>query len=166
MDGYSSFVDSSGTGVPPGSWEDAIDWLQICRDHPDLAECAQVPSFYGYRIDPSPNIVFAALFGFSLIGYALVYLSTRHDLVFGLAMALGILCEILGYVARLLSWGNQWDEDWFLMQVCCLTIGPAFMAAGIYLCLRRVVEAFGPENSRIAPKYYTWFVCRCPFSLP
>lgn len=44
------------------------------------------------------------------------------------------------------------------MQICCLTIGPAFMAGGIYLCLRRIVYAFGPENSRLKPEWYTRIV--------
>jgi hypothetical protein len=32
------------------------------------------------------------------------------------------------------------------------------MAGGIYLSLRRVVYAFGPENSRISPEAYTRIV--------
>lgn len=48
------------------------------------------------------------------------------------------------------------------MQIVCLTIAPAFMAGGIYLCLRRIVYAFGPENSRIRPESYTRIVSRRP----
>jgi hypothetical protein len=62
-----------------------------------------------------------------------------------------------------LSWQNRWSENGFLVQICCLTIGPAFMAAGVYLCLRRIVSAFGPENSRLPPEYYTRIVS--PFLL-
>jgi hypothetical protein len=42
-----------------------------------------------------------------------------------------------------------------------LTIAPAFMAAGVYLCLRRVVYAFGKENSRISPETYTRLFIPC-----
>lgn len=35
------------------------------------------------------------------------------------------------------------------------------MAAGIYLCLRRIVYAFGKENSRVAPETYTRFFIPC-----
>jgi hypothetical protein len=42
----------------------------------------------------------------------------------------------------------------FLIQIVCLTIGPAFLAAGVYLCLSRIVTTFGPENSRIRPLWY------------
>lgn len=40
------------------------------------------------------------------------------------------------------------------MQIVCLTIAPAFIAAGLYLTLSRIVISFGPENSRIKPLLY------------
>lgn len=36
----------------------------------------------------------------------------------------------------------------------CLTIAPAFLAAGIYLCLSGIVTTFGSENSRLKPRSY------------
>ncbi len=45
-------------------------------------------------------------------------------------------------------------QNGFLIQIVCLTIAPAFMAAGLYLTLSRIVMTFGPENSRIAPLSY------------
>ncbi|KAI1803772.1 RTA1-domain-containing protein [Daldinia bambusicola] len=123
--------------------------------------CPYDQSFYAYRIDLVPNAVFLALFGVSLIGFLAVFAFTRRGGVFTIAMALGLICEILGYAGRIMSWQNQWSEDGFLMQICCLTIAPAFLAAGIYLCIRRIVFAFGPENSRIPPKYYTRIFIPC-----
>ncbi|KAI1771697.1 RTA1-domain-containing protein [Hypoxylon cercidicola] len=123
--------------------------------------CAFERSFYPYRIDLAPNAAFAALFGLSLLGFVGVYAYTRRGAMFLLAMALGLVSEILGYAGRIMSWQNQWTENGFLMQICCLTIGPAFLAAGIYLCIRRIVFAFGPENSRIPPKFYTRIFIPC-----
>ncbi len=42
------------------------------------------------------------------------------------------------------------------MQICCLIMGPAWLAMGIYLTLKHVVKAFGPQYSFLKPKYYTW----------
>ncbi|KAL9131459.1 MAG: hypothetical protein Q9217_000607 [Psora testacea] len=42
------------------------------------------------------------------------------------------------------------------MQVCCLIMGPAWLAIGIYLTLKHIVKAYGPQYSYIRPKYYTW----------
>ncbi len=47
------------------------------------------------------------------------------------------------------------------MQIICLTIAPAFLAAGIYLCLSRIVTTFGAQNSRIAPLTYPRFFIPC-----
>jgi hypothetical protein len=33
----------------------------------------------------------------------------------------------------------------------------------VYLCLRRIVSAFGPENSRLPPEYYTRIVSQLLF---
>lgn len=49
----------------------------------------------------------------------------------------------------------------FLIQIICLTIAPAFLAAGIYLCLSRIVSTFGIENSRIKPLSYPRIFIPC-----
>jgi hypothetical protein len=42
-----------------------------------------------------------------------------------------------------------------------LTIAPALLTAGIYLCLGRVIVAVGSENSRLKPKMYTYIFVGC-----
>ncbi|KAI3396893.1 hypothetical protein diail_11597 [Diaporthe ilicicola] len=77
------------------------------------------------------------------------------------AMVLGLAGEILGYVGRVMSWKNQWSQNPFYIQICCLTVAPAFLSAGIYLCLRRIVTALGEDKSRIAPVWYTRIFIPC-----
>lgn len=48
-----------------------------------------------------------------------------------------------------------------MMQIICLTIAPAFIAAGLYLTLSRIVVTFGPENSRIKPLSYPRIFIPC-----
>ncbi|KND89809.1 Sphingoid long-chain base transporter RSB1 [Tolypocladium ophioglossoides CBS 100239] len=133
----------------------------FCLRNPDSPACDDVPNFYSYHIDIAANAAFLAIFAASLLGYAVTLAVTRRGVAFNVAVMLGLVCEVLGYAGRIMSWRNPWDENGFLMQICCLTIGPAFMAAGIYLCLRRIVSAFGPENSRIPPEYYTRIFIPC-----
>jgi len=71
------------------------------------------------------------------------------------------LLEVLGYAGRIMSHYNVFKEPGFLMQIVCLTIAPAFMAAGIYLCLSRIVTTFGAENSRIKPLSYPRIFIPC-----
>ena len=127
----------------------------LCSNNPNLPICSNVPSYYYYRMDIAANSIFLAIFSLSLIAYLATYIATRRGLGFTIAMTLGLIAEILGYTGRILSWQNQWSETPFLIQICCLTFGPAFMAAGVYLCLRRIVFVFGPDNSRIPPQWYT-----------
>lgn len=49
------------------------------------------------------------------------------------------------------------------MQIVCLTIGPAFFAAGIYLTLSRIVVTIGESNSRIKPLSFPRFFIPCDF---
>jgi|SRR6266480_6302063 len=45
-------------------------------------------------------------------------------------------------------------------QFICLTIGPAFLCASIYLCLARIIVVHGQEYSRLKPRTYSiLFAC-------
>ena len=56
---------------------------------------------------------------------------------------------------------NPFYKSWFLMYLIDLTIGPTFVAAGIYLCLSRLVVVFDGDNNKGAakwkPRTYTLF---------
>lgn len=124
-----------------------------CVTHPEYPLCET--GFYGYKLNFHANAAFTILFTMCAAYYIIGYAITRRGFDFTLAMLLGVMCEIIGYGGRLGGVRNQFDDDFFFMQICCLTIGPAFMAAGLYLCMRRIVFCFGQENSRIPPRYYT-----------
>ncbi|TAQ86220.1 hypothetical protein B7494_g5458 [Chlorociboria aeruginascens] len=135
------------------------DTLADCKI--GLPECPISSSYYFYRVSLPANATFLTLFSLSLIAYLGTYALTRRATAFTFAMCAGVILEVLGYVGRIMSWHDQWSENGFLMQIVCLTIAPAFMAGGIYLCLRRIVYAFGPENSRITPEAYTRIFIPC-----
>ena len=56
---------------------------------------------------------------------------------------------------------NPWSSTGFEMQICCLIIAPAFIAAGIYLTLKHSVIEIGPEFSPLQPRLYTWIFIFC-----
>lgn len=118
--------------------------------------------FYGYLLNFKANTVFSSLFVLTLMLYLIAWLATRRSGWFSLAMMLGCALEIAGYVGRSWSKHDQFDNIPFLMQICCLTIGPAFMAAGLYVCLRRIVQCYGSMFSRIPPEWYIRIVCIAP----
>ena len=57
--------------------------------------------------------------------------------------------------------GNPWSSTGFEMQICCLIIAPAFIAAGIYLTLKHIVIELGSSFSVLQPKFYTWIFISC-----
>lgn len=52
-------------------------------------------------------------------------------------------------------------QNGFLIQIVCLTIAPAFFAAGLYLTLSRIVNVFGAHNSRIKASTYPRIFIPC-----
>lgn len=141
-------------------------WTYFCFKNPDHEWCDGVRSFYEYKMSMAANAALLALFSLSFLGFVGTYAVTRRGFGFTFAFVAGTILEILGYAGRIMGALNPWSEDGFLMQICCLTIGPAFLAGGVYLCLRRIVYAFGPENSRIKPELYTRFVLPPPSPPP
>ncbi|KAK4233513.1 RTA1 like protein-domain-containing protein [Achaetomium macrosporum] len=126
-----------------------------------LDTCPLTSSFYMYRISILPNAVFLGIFSAHFLGYLAIWVFRRRGMSFTIPMLLGVACEIVGYVGRIKSYFNQWEEDAFLIQVVCLTIGPAFLSAGIYLCLSRIVAVYGAQNSRIPAGWYTRIFIPC-----
>jgi len=133
------------------------DDLSFCT----IDTCPIDSSYYFYRVSIGANATFIALFSISLLGFLITFALTRRATAFTVAMSAGVILEVIGYAGRIQSWQDQWAQTGFLMQIVCLTIAPAFMAGGIYLCLRRIVYAFGPENSRITPEAYTRIFIPC-----
>ncbi|KAL8678272.1 MAG: hypothetical protein Q9186_005353 [Xanthomendoza sp. 1 TL-2023] len=124
-----------------------------------LETCPVDESYYDYRPSLAANGAFLALFSLSLLAFLVQVTLSKRFIGFTIAMVSGCLLEVLGYIGRIMH--NPFGENGFLMQICCLTIAPAFMAAGIYLTLSRIVVTFGPENSRIKPLSYPRLFIPC-----
>jgi hypothetical protein len=76
-------------------------------------------------------------------------------------MLLGLASEALGYIARILININPFYRAYFLRYLTCLTFGPVFIVAAIYLCLGRIIFIYGEKISRIRPRSYTLFFMGC-----
>jgi len=58
---------------------------------------------------------------------------------------------------------NPYSGNAFDIQICCLIIAPAFVAAGVYLTLKHIVLEIGSSFSRLKPRLYTWIFILCDF---
>ncbi|EWC44263.1 hypothetical protein DRE_01089 [Drechslerella stenobrocha 248] len=128
--------------------------------------CPIENSLFNYQASLGFNATLLALFSLSTIGFIVVGI-WKKTWGFFIAMSLGGILEVIGYIARVagaVSPFNGLAGQAFLVQICCLTIAPACYAAGIYLCLSRIVMAFGEGISRIKPRWYTYIFIACDVS--
>lgn len=125
--------------------------------------CPASDSMFGYKPQLGFNAALLALFILSTIGFVVVGI-WKKTWGFLVAMALGGFLEIIGYIGRVGGSSDPFEGlggQAFMIQICCLTVAPACYAAGIYLCLARIVIAFGTDISRIPPRWYTYIFITC-----
>lgn len=123
-------------------------------------ECPVEGTLYGYYPSLGANAFFAAFFGLCCIAN-LVFGIRYKTWTFMIALCLGCLGEVVGYIGRILMNDNPYHGSAFEIQITCLIISPAFIAAGIYLTLKHIVLTFGTEWSRLRPSMYTWIFISC-----
>ncbi|KIW18605.1 hypothetical protein PV08_02894 [Exophiala spinifera] len=117
-------------------------------------QCPVELSIYGYYPNIGANAFFVGYF--FMAGALQLYAGIRYKTwTYLLAMFLGCVDQGLGYIGRVMLHSNPYDSVGFQIQICCLILGPAFNSAAIYLVLKHITLCFGPEYSRIPPKWYT-----------
>ncbi|OQO04791.1 hypothetical protein B0A48_09715 [Cryoendolithus antarcticus] len=113
----------------------------------NLAHTTYIPSMAG-------NTFYVAIFGLVLLAQLGLGI-WKKTWGFMVAISSGVLLEIIGYIGRIMLSQNPFPDNPFLMSLVCLTIGPAFLSAGVYLCLARLVVIHGEDLSSFKPRTYT-----------
>jgi hypothetical protein len=149
------------------------------RDECTWELCGLDGAFFAYRPSRAANITFTVCFGVAMLAYLVLGIRAgKKWMYYTFSMVFGCALEVIGYVARILAYDDIYHDvrhtvllvlenqakiiqGPFLAQVICLTIAPAFLAAGIYLCLEHIVRAVGPKNSRIPPHLYPRIFIPC-----
>ncbi|KAK9350213.1 RTA1 like protein-domain-containing protein [Lipomyces doorenjongii] len=99
---------------------------------------------------------------FSLLIFLQIVLALKYRIWgYFVAMQGGILLEILGYIGRIQMHFNPFTMSPYLLYMICLTTGPAFLSAAVYLCLSRIVVVYGENLSRFKPRTYTFVFIAC-----
>lgn len=123
-------------------------------------ECPVAATTYGYAPNLGSSIFFTVFFGLLGIcqaGWGVYY----RTWTFMVALAIGALMESVGYIGRIRMHHNPWNDGAFKVQIVCLVLAPTFVAAGVYLTLKHIVLALGPEHSRLKPRLFTWVFIGC-----
>ncbi|KAK6352366.1 hypothetical protein TWF730_009194 [Orbilia blumenaviensis] len=122
--------------------------------------CPISASWFGYRPSLPMNATFLAIFTIAFTAH--IFLSVHYKTHgFGICMSIACGLEVSGYIGRILAYNNPWSLPAFFIQINGVGLAPTFFAAGIYLCLTRIVIAYGADISRVQPKVYTYFFVLC-----
>ncbi|KAJ0123206.1 parasitic phase-specific protein psp-1 [Diaporthe amygdali] len=120
-----------------------------------LEICPIEASLYGYRPSLSASISFIVLYALSACIH--IYLGWRWKKWFFMScMVLGALNAIAGYAGRIILYNNPFDFTGFMLQIVCITSGPVYFTAAIYVSLAATIQYFAPEISRFRPRLYYW----------
>ncbi|KKK15208.1 hypothetical protein P175DRAFT_0344594 [Aspergillus ochraceoroseus IBT 24754] len=123
-------------------------------------DCPIEATTYGYYPNLGGNIFFAVFFG--VLGLVQVTLGAYfRSWTIMIALGIGAFMELAGYLGRILMHYNPWSANAFKLQIVCLVLAPTFIAAGIYLTLKHIILAVGPQHSRLNPRLFTWIFISC-----
>ncbi|KAL9058073.1 MAG: hypothetical protein Q9162_001935 [Coniocarpon cinnabarinum] len=107
--------------------------------------------------------------GVYLLIFALILL---FQLIFGIryktwgfltGMGIGVFGEVVGYGGRIWMHYSIFKQNPFLVYLIPLTIAPAFLTAGIYLALGRVIKVYGDRFSLLPAGTYAVVFVGCDF---
>ncbi|KAK5046221.1 hypothetical protein LTR84_008364 [Exophiala bonariae] len=76
-------------------------------------------------------------------------------------MLAGILLELMGYTARIFMNKDRSSREAFLLDNITLILGPAFLAASIYLCMGHLVKVYGEHLSALKSRTYLLIFVAC-----
>ncbi|KAK4949811.1 hypothetical protein LTR10_011653 [Elasticomyces elasticus] len=132
-----------------------ITYLPLDQCFNVSAQCPIENTIYGYYPSVGANCFFVAFFFMAAVMQ--LYGGIRYKTwTYLIAMFLACVDQGLGYIGRVMLHQNPYSSVGFQIQICCLILGPAFNSAAIYLVLKHITLCFGPEYSRIPPRWYTW----------
>ncbi|ETN44824.1 uncharacterized protein HMPREF1541_09699 [Cyphellophora europaea CBS 101466] len=120
-----------------------------------VSVCPIELSVYGYRPSLPFSSALIALYGLCMV--VQLYLGIRYKKWgFMTAMLLGCICEIIGYIGRILYWSNPWGDSGFIIQIVLITFSPVFFAAAIYVLIYQIACYVDRSASRVNPKFFYW----------
>ncbi|VVT51963.1 uncharacterized protein SAPINGB_P003271 [Magnusiomyces paraingens] len=115
-----------------------------------------------YGLIPNRDANLAALILFAILwGWNTVIGIYTKQWWFFTAFFIGCGLETAGYIGRYLSHGDPYNINYFLDQIVCLTLAPAFFMGGVYYLLAKFSMIYGSGVSRLKPMVYSYIFISC-----
>ncbi|BGP37546.1 Envelope glycoprotein gp160 [Rhodotorula kratochvilovae] len=108
---------------------------------------------YGYIPSVSFGVIFLVIFALSGLAHVgqTVYARRYWWMTF---MWVGCLLEILGWAGRLWAHWSPLSFDAYVMQICCLIIGPTFFSAALYWAGGLAIAHVAREKSWLSGNWF------------
>lgn len=113
-----------------------------------------------WELSRPANIIFLVVFAFT-VAYMLAMLWKSRYHWFNVTFVAGYILEFLGFLGRVLSFSDMTNMDFYIMQLVCLTIAPAFIMGGIYFLFAQLVVVHGRPYSLLKPLWYSYIFITC-----
>lgn len=91
--------------------------------------CDPAQSWYGYQPNLGINVFFVAAYGTAAAYCFIIAVWKRRWLTYTIAILVGSLLELVGYVARILGHNDPWFSTGWILQYSIITFAPVFMSA-------------------------------------
>lgn len=117
-------------------------------------------NLYGLIPNRPANLAALVLFAILWFFHTLLGLWYRQWW-FGTAFFIACGLETAGYIGRFLSHGDPFNINYFLVQIICLTLAPAFFMGGVYFLLAKFAMVYGNNISRLKPMWYSYIFVSC-----
>lgn len=119
--------------------------------------CPVEATIYGYTPNLGGNAFYVIVFALCVLVQCYhACRSWRFWKAFSLLTLVGCAGECCGYVGRLFLHQNPWNGAALPIQLVLLMVAPSFLAAALYTTLRILVQYFGPENTKLSARFWTW----------
>jgi len=110
---------------------------------------------YGYT--PSFALALLGVIIFFLFSCVHIWQVVRYRAWYFFPFTVGLLFEIVGYIARTLSAKvNPYNLIYFILQYFFVVTAPVFLSAGVYTILSALIHRLGREYSLLPPKLILW----------
>ncbi|KAK0648385.1 parasitic phase-specific protein PSP-1 [Cercophora newfieldiana] len=122
--------------------------------------CSLEMTVYRYQPSIPANASFIAFYALATLIHTYLGLRWRRWW-FTICINIGCVNAMIGYAGRIMLHYNPWSFAAFMIQIVCVTTGPVYYCAAIYITLALSIQALSPSHSRFNPKLFYWIFLPC-----
>ncbi|ABN66878.2 putative transporter or flippase transmembrane protein [Scheffersomyces stipitis CBS 6054] len=117
-------------------------------------------NLYALTLNRPANIIYLVVFAICFF-YTIAMLWKSRYHWYNITFFAGLGLEFAGFLGRVLSFSDDTNMNFYLLQYVSLTIAPAFLMGGIYFLFAQVVVIHGREYSILKPMWYSYLFIAC-----